>query len=188
MKKPTKSRREKLSVPHRCTWEDDFRKRLAGLEEPRNALRQLIQKGCLEESLLDLVYAYIVSPALVFRVQKEARERVLKGLERVVKLLDRASANMQETLDLGMLEGWNLGRLLRERALFKIPDGSARSVPAFPDFALSMGETLRLHSKHLRSAGQKLTLFGRTENVCRGGFTYNSVVDCNRTSFECSPT
>jgi len=34
--------------------------------------------------------------------------------------------------------------------LFKIPDGSARSVPAFPDFALSMGETLRLHSKHLR--------------------------------------
>jgi hypothetical protein len=35
---------------------------------------------------------------------------------------------MQETLDLGVIWGWSLARILRERAAFRMPNGTAHGI------------------------------------------------------------
>ncbi len=151
MKTAPKSRGEKLIVLDKGTWTDEFRQHLHDWEKPKNALRELTQKGCLEGSLLDLLYAYTFSPALVFKKRAKARARALGGLKSVARRLESASEQMQDTLDLSMMEGWNLARLLRERAKFKMPAGYASTVgdSIFPDFALELPEKLRECSSQL---------------------------------------
>jgi hypothetical protein len=110
-------------VLDRNLWTDEFRKRLRDCEKPKNALRELTQKRCLEGSLLDLFYAYTFSPTLVFEKRAKARALALDGLRSVARRLKNASKQTQDTLDLKMMEGWDLTRPLRERARFKMPAG-----------------------------------------------------------------
>ena len=139
-------------VLDRSTWTDEFRKRLRDYEKPRNALRELTQKGCLEGSLLDLLYAYTISPALVFKKRARARALALGGVRSVARRLESASKQMQDTLDLRMMEGWDLTRMLRERAIFKMPAGHTSAVCGsdFPDFAVGLPDKLRSYSQQLR--------------------------------------
>jgi hypothetical protein len=152
MKKAPKPRPGKLEVLDRSSWTDEFRKRLRDYEKPKNALRELTQKGCLEGSLLDLLYAYTFSPTLVFEKRAQARAVALDGLRSVARRLKNASKQMQDTLDLKMMEGWDLTRMLRERAIFKMPAGcyaSTVSDSVFPDFALDLPAKLRECSSQL---------------------------------------
>jgi hypothetical protein len=58
---------------------------------------------------------------------------------------------MQDTLDLTMMEGWDLTRMLRERAIFKMPAGHTSAVCGsnFPDFAVDLPDKLRASSREL---------------------------------------
>jgi len=124
MKTATKSRNGKFLVLDRNKWTNEFRARLGDFEKVRNAFRELTQKGCVEESLLDLLYAYTFSPALVFEKHAKARAGVLDGLKSVARRLESASKQMQDTLDLRMMEGWDLTRMLVKRAMAGVEEAS----------------------------------------------------------------
>jgi len=156
MKAAAKSRGEKFIVLDRRAWTDQFRERLRCYEKEKTALTELCQNGCIEESLLDLFYAYTFSPAFVFKKRAQGRDRVVKGLDGVAGVLERASYRMQETLNVEMMEGWNLARMLNERAILKMPGGSEQPRSTFPGFAIDMPATLRTYSYQLTWLKQQL--------------------------------
>jgi hypothetical protein len=147
---PSKSR--KLVVPDFKTWEPEFRQRLQSEGKAGDAFTGLMRAGCSSENLLHLLYAYTVSPLLLFNERSRSRDTASNGLKAVAVRLDQASKQMQQVLDIEILGGQNFADLWRERLTVEMhaPNGARLDDKAFTDFLVSLPRTLQTHSSHLR--------------------------------------
>jgi hypothetical protein len=148
MHKVSKSRRRRLVVLDRTTWANEFRGRLQKDQGSERAFQKLTNEGCDGLSVMELLYDYTFSPALVFAPRFRKRDAASKGLRSVAGRLDRASMQMQETLNLKMIEEQDLGDLLHERLAVKMPASYTGQMnrPRFLEFIEDLPASLQTYA------------------------------------------
>lgn len=137
-------------------WKDAFQKHYLSDTTTRLALKKAEDAGCTQVNLFGFLYAYAVSPDMVFNTRARQRDSATDGFRGIAARLDRAGRATEKLLASPWWKGQSIAELL-ESFTFAIEGSvgtSAKRIsvaaPFNPTLILELPATLRTQAYFLR--------------------------------------